>query len=126
MASLGNQLLALLGVAPARSLAMLVQSGEAKLWNPAGRLIAVTQRPAQIIPKRSTALCLGPKTGWDKSAEIDLCGRMLDSQNLRSMADQCRTLASTRQTPEATRALLRMAENYERQAGYREVLREAR
>jgi hypothetical protein len=41
---------------------------------------------------------------------------MLDSQNLRSMADHCRTLASTRQSAEAMRALLRMAESYDRQA----------
>jgi hypothetical protein len=51
---------------------------------------------------------------------------MLDSRNLRSMADQCRTLASTRQTPEAMRALLRMAERYDRQAVCHETLREAR
>ena len=63
---------------------------------------------------------------WDKCAGFPLCDRMLDSRNLRSMADQCRTLASTRQTPEAMRALLRMAESYDRQAVCRETLRDAR
>jgi len=51
---------------------------------------------------------------------------MLDSRNLRSMADQCRTLASTRQTAEATRALLRMADSYDLQARHRETLQAAR
>jgi hypothetical protein len=41
---------------------------------------------------------------------------MLDSRNLRSMADHCRTLASTRQSAEAMRTLLRMADSYDRQA----------
>ena len=41
---------------------------------------------------------------------------MLDSRNLRSMADHCRSLASTRQTAEAMRALLRMADHYDSQA----------
>ena len=52
-------------------------------------------------------------------------GSMLDSRNLRSMADQCRTLASTRQTPEAMRALLRMADSYDHQARQRERLQRA-
>jgi hypothetical protein len=49
---------------------------------------------------------------------------MLDSRNLRSMANHCRTLASTRQTAEASRALLRMAEKYDLQAREREPVRE--
>jgi hypothetical protein len=68
--------------------------------------------------------CIGSATFTELA--FGLCGRMLDSRNLRSMADQCRTLASTRQTPEATRALLRMAESYDRQAVCRETLRDVR
>ena len=49
-----------------------------------------------------------------------MSGLMLNPRNLRSMADQCRTLASTRQTSEAMEALLRMAESYDRQAHQRE------
>jgi hypothetical protein len=41
---------------------------------------------------------------------------MLDSRNLRSMANHCRTLASTRRSDEASRTLLRMAEAYDTQA----------
>ncbi|QIK79252.1 hypothetical protein G7077_10425 [Sphingomonas piscis] len=53
-----------------------------------------------------------------------LFGAMLDSRNLRSMADQCRTLASTRQTEEAMQALLRMADSYDRQARQRDRMLE--
>jgi hypothetical protein len=63
--------------------------------------------------------------GQPRSASTIL-GAMLDSRNLRSMADHCRTLASTRQTAEATRALLRMADSYDLQAIQREKVQSRR